>query len=51
MRLISIFASSATRELFQDIQFLTQYLLFGSWQPLIDLMLDESMSVISKNTS
>ena len=36
---------------FQDIQTLTKYLLFDSWQHLIDFMLDDSTPVISGNTS
>ena len=36
---------------FQHIQTLTQYLLFDSWQHLIDFMLDDSTPVIVNNTS
>ena len=36
---------------FQDIQTLTQYLLFDSWQHLIDFMLDDATPVITRNTS
>ena len=36
---------------FQDIQTLTQYLLFDSWQHLIDFMLDDSTPVIARDTS
>lgn len=36
---------------FQDIQTLTKYFLFESWQHLIDFMLDDSTSVSPSNTS
>ena len=36
---------------FQDIQSLTKYLLFDSWQHLIDFMLDDSTPVTASNTS
>lgn len=36
---------------FQDIQSLTKYLLFDSWQHLIDFMLDDSGTVVASNTS
>lgn len=36
---------------FQDIQSLTKYLLFDSWQHLIDFMLDDSGTVVPSNTS
>ena len=36
---------------FQDIQTLTKYLLFDSWQHLIDFMLEDSTSAITGNTS
>jgi hypothetical protein len=36
---------------FQDIQTLTKYLLFDSWQHLIDFMLDDSTPVTTGNTS
>ena len=36
---------------FQDIQTLTKYLLFDSWQHLIDFMLDEATPTSKGNTS
>lgn len=36
---------------FQDIQSLTKYLLFDSWQHLLDFMLDDSGTVAANNTS
>ena len=36
---------------FQDIQTLTKYLLFDSWQHLIDFMLEDSTPAIKGNTS
>jgi len=36
---------------FQDIQTLTKYLLFDSWQHLIDFMLDDSTPATADNTS
>ncbi|PZU96898.1 MAG: hypothetical protein DCF32_15420 [Leptolyngbya sp.] len=36
---------------FQDLQTLTKYLLFDSWQHLIDCMLDESTPATTGNTS
>jgi hypothetical protein len=36
---------------FQDLQTLTKYLLFDSWQHLIDFMLDESTPATTGNTS
>ena len=36
---------------FQDIQTLTKYLLFDSWQYLIDFMLDEPTPTATDNTS
>ena len=36
---------------FQDIQPLTKYLLFDSWQHLIDFMLDDSTPTPTGNTS
>lgn len=36
---------------FQDIQTLTKYLLFDSWQHLIDFMLDEAIPTSKGNTS
>lgn len=39
------------RGFFQDIQSLTKYFLFESWQHLIDFMLDDSTPLIPSNTS
>lgn len=36
---------------FQDLQTLTKYLLFDSWQHLIDFMLDDSTPTPTGNTS
>ena len=36
---------------FQDLQTLTKYLLFDSWQHLIDFMLNKSTPATTGNTS